>query len=228
MALKHKINKAAYDKLSDEIKGEYIAGEGENEFVLDVTGLPTAEDVEPIKRALENVRNEVKTLKKEKGDLQTKLDGMPDIDALNATHAATTKKLTDFTTETLVNSEAMKIASGISTAPELMADAIVKRLSVDLTGDKPKTVILGLDGKPNPAATFDTLSQEFVADKKFATIIKVSNARGGGAPLVPTKPNGGSAPVDGDKAPDVLKLSTTAFAERIAARKAAAAEGAGA
>ena len=45
MALKHKINKAAYDKLSDELKAEYMVGETDGEFVLDVTGLPEAPDV---------------------------------------------------------------------------------------------------------------------------------------------------------------------------------------
>lgn len=221
MALKHKIKQAEYDKLSDELKAEYIVGEADGEFVLDVTGLPAPEDTGPLKRSLERAREDLKAEKKKSADLQTKVDEAPDVEALTATHQAEVKKYKDFTEKTLIDATADTLAAKISTSPKLLAPIIKARLVTDLSGDTPVTKVLGADGKPSDM-TIDKLGEELVANPDYKAIIVASKAKGGGAPNVPLKPGGGGAPTgDQDKAPDLSALDGASLAERIKARKAA-------
>lgn len=224
MALRFKINKAQYDALSEELKKEYIVGDKDGEYVVDLLEAPQPEDTGPLKRTIEALRGEKTTLTNKVTELQTKIDGMPNVEELTKTHKAETKKLTDFVNNSLVDAQALALATAISTAPTLLAPAIAKRLKADLSGDEPKTVILGADGKPNAEATFDTLKQEFVANKEFAAIIKASNARGSGAPLggQPKQPGSG-APAGGDQGGDfnAATAKPSDLAARIKERKAA-------
>lgn len=226
MALRHKINKAQYDALSDEMKNEYIAGEKDGEFVLDVSGLPEPEDTSPLKRTIESLRNEVKGLKDDKSKLTQQIAEMPDIEALSKQHAEVTAKLTSFVNESLIDNEALRLASKISTAPELLAPLIAKRLTADLSGEKPVTKILGTDGKISAELTFDKLGEEFVANKAYAAIIKTSAARGSGAPLNKDQRPGGGMPPAGqqDQQFDAAKAKPADLAARITARKEAAGE----
>lgn len=225
MALKHKIKKTEYDKLSDELKAEYIAGEEDGEYVLDVTGLPEPEDTGPLKRSLDRAREDLKKEKAAKAELQSKLDDMPNVDELKATHKAETSKLTKFVDKTLRDAKALEIATKISTVPALLAPKIAERLSVDMTGDEPKTVILGKDGKPDAEMDFEKLSQEFIANPDFKAIIVASKAKGGGAAPGGLKSSGGGAPADDqDKKADLSSMSGTDLAARIKAKKEAAAE----
>lgn len=224
MALKHKIKKSDYDKLSDELKAEYIAGETDGEYVLDVTGLPEPEDTGPLKRSLERAREDLKKEKAAKAELQSKLDDMPDVEALTTQHKAETGKLSKFVDKTLRDAKALEIATKISTVPALLAPKIAERLGVDMTGDEPKTVILGKDGKPDAEADFDKLSQEFVANPDFKAIIVASKAKGGGAAPGALKSSGGGAPADDDKKVDLASLDGKALAERLKAQKQASAE----
>lgn len=225
MALKFKITKAAFDALSDEFKAEYIVGDSDGEYVLDVNGLPTPEDTGPLKRALENEKGKNKTLKAELDTAKATIADMPDVEALKTTHKAEVGKLTTFADETLRDSVALALATKISTVPSLLAEKIAKRLQVDMTGDKPKTVVLGADGKPDPALTIEKLGEEFVAMPEFKSIIIASKASGGGAPVKPgIKPLGGGAPKDGEQAVDLSKLKGSDLATRITERKAAAAQ----
>lgn len=222
MALAFKIKKAAYDKLSDEMKSEYIAGETEGEFVLDVNGLPEPEDTGPLKRALESEKNKHKETKAKLSAAETKIAEFPDVEALNATHASEVKKYKEFTEASLIDGEASKLAAKISTAPALLLPIIKARLTADMTGDKPVTKVLGADGKPSDL-TIDKLGDELVANKDYAAIIVGSKASGGGAPKTPTnKPLGGGAPKDGEQAIDLSKAPASSIVERIQARKAAA------
>lgn len=80
----------------------------------------------------------------------------------------------------LVTEVAARLATEISTVPELMTDAIAKRLGVDLDGDMPTTRVLDANGKPT-AATLDELKAEFLAVPKFAGILIGGSSTGGGA-----------------------------------------------
>lgn len=224
MALRFKITKAQYDALSEELKKEYIVGDKDGEYVVDLLEAPQPEDTGPLKRTIESLRGEVTTLKTKNGELQGKVDAMPNVEELTNTHKAETKKLTNFVNNALVDAQALALATAISTAPTLLAPAIAKRLKADLSGDEPKTVILGTDGKPNAELTFDTLKQEFVANAEFKAIIKQSNARGSGAPLGgQPKPAGSGAPAAGDQGGDfnAATAKPSDLAARIKERKAA-------
>jgi hypothetical protein len=232
MALKSKITKAEFDALSDVLKAEYKVGNSAgDQYVLDTdeaTALLAARDA--MKRERDEAAAERDRLKAEKdakdaevqaakdaearakGDTaaldsswQTKLDKQKAddkavIDGLNAT----IRNLT-------VNSAAKALANDISIAPELLEDAIAKRLKPEINDGVAITRVLDKDGKPS-AMSLDELKQEFVANPKYAAIIKGSNASGGGAT------GGGS----GGSAPGTItgkKFNTLTEAERTALYK---------
>jgi hypothetical protein len=223
MAMKYKINKATYDALPDEMKNEYVAGENDGDFVLDVTGLPAGEDVGPVKRALESERNKSKDLKAQLDGAKATIADFPNVDDLKAQHEKEVGKFKSFTEKTLVDGKAFELASKISTMPKLLAKEIRDRIIVDLTGDEPIAKIKGADGKVSDM-TFDKLGEEFVANKDFAGIMIGSKASGGGAPKPGTKVNGAGSPVsgqDGDKPVNLATMSGKDMAARISERKEA-------
>lgn len=229
MALKFTINKAAYDALPDAVKSEYIAGEKDGEFQLDVSGLPQGEDVGPVKRALESERTKNKALKGEKDALQATIDAAPDVAALEAKHAKEVGKYKTFTEKTLLDGTANTLAAKISTVPALMSKELKGRMEVDLTGDEPIVRFKGADGKVDPNLTAEKLSAEYVANKDFSTIIIGSKASGGGAPKPTIKPQGGGAPLvgeqgQGDKPFNWATASAAEIAAKIGTDKAAKAE----
>lgn len=224
MALKFKIKQADYDKLSDEMKNEYIAGDADGEFVLDVSDLPKPEDTGPLKRALQAEKDKYKTLKGEKDALQAQVDGFEDVEALKASHAKEVGKYKAFTEATLIDGTAMTLATKISTSPKLLAKDIRDRFVVDLSGDQPVVKIKGADGKPSDDMTLEKLQSEVVANPDYKSIIIGSKASGGGAPKTPIKPLGGGAPKDGEQVVDLSKAPAATLVERIQARKAAQAQ----
>jgi hypothetical protein len=216
MALKYTIKKAAYDALPDALKSEYIAGEKDGEYVLDVSDLPQGEDPAPLKRSLEREREAHKATKAALGEANDKIAAVPDVEALKTAHKTETQKLTTFVEKTLKDSVATGLAAKISTVPDLLAPKIAERLVVDMSGDEPKTVILGKDGKPDAAMTIDKLREEVVANPAYKGIIIGSKATGGGAPVGTTRPLGGGAPKDGnEQSPDLSKLDGKSLAARL-------------
>lgn len=231
MALRFKLNKAQYEKLTPEFQSEYIAGDKDGEYVLDVSDLPQAEDVGPVKRALEAERNAHKATRTKFEEAQAKIDAFPDIETIKADAAKENGKLKAFAEKTLINSVATALAAKISTVPALMAKEVASRLTVDMSGDEPITKVLGKDGKPSDL-TIDKLGEEFVANPEFKAIVKASNGTGGGMPTQNSvKPLGGGMPTkDGEQKSeanvDLSKLPGKDLAARIAERKAANADGA--
>lgn len=222
MALKFKINKAAYEALSDDMKNEYVAGEKDGEFVLDVTDLPTGEDVGPIKRALESERTKAKELKTQLDAAKATIAEAPNIDELKATHEKEVGKFKSFTEKSLIDGKAMELAAKISTVPALLSKVIKERIVVDLSGDEPVAKIKGPDGKVSDM-TFDKLGEELVANKDYAGIMIGSKASGGGAPKPGPKPIGGGAPnggQDGEKPTNLASLSGKDLAARITEQRA--------
>lgn len=223
MALKFKLLASTYNALPDAIKGEYIAGEKDGEYVLDVTDLPQGEDPAPIKRALDNERNAHKATKEKLGAAETTIANAPDVAALRTQHETEVGKLKAFAESTLIDGAASALAAKISKSPALIVPHIKARLIADMTGDKPVTKVIGADGKPSEL-TIDALGQEFVANKDFASIMIASKASGGGAPQTPIRPFGGGAPKDGEQKPDLTRMSPADLAARITARRAEAAQ----
>lgn len=223
MALRYLLSTTAYNALDDGQKELYKAGDKDGEYVLDITGLPEPEDTGPLKRALQSEKDAHKETKRALSDANDKISKFPDVDKMKSDHDEATKKLTTFVDKTLKDSVALAIATKISTAPSLLAPKIAERISVDMTGDEPKTVFLGADGKADAALTAEKLSQEFVDNKEYKAIIIASKASGGGAPVKPlVKPLGGGAPKDGEQAFDAAKANPKDLAARIRERKEAA------
>jgi hypothetical protein len=225
MAMRFKLTKAQYDKLTPEFQGEYVAGETDGEFILDVADFPQGEDVGPIKRALDAERNAHKTTKTKLSAAEAAIAEMPDVGALTAEHERTNGKLKTFAEKTLVDNAALALATKISTSPSLLLPHIRSRLIADMSGDEPVTKVLGADGKPADL-TIDKLGEEFVANKEFAAIIKASSGSGGGTPpKLAIKPlGGGMPPKAGEQANanvDLSKLPAKDMAAHIAERKAA-------
>lgn len=233
MAMKKKLTKAEYDKLSDDMKKEYVA-DGDN-FKLDLTD---DEDVGPLRRALEREKaakgtSEARVAEleaqlaeletndaKKKGDIATlEKQWQKKLDDANAAGTAKTEKLSGFLRNQLVDSVAKDMASKISTAPALLIPHIKARLQADLDGDVPATKILDKDGKVS-TMTVDDLQKEFVANKDFAAIIKASNASGGAGR--PSTPNGGGAPnTQNNGATDFSKMDARQLAQHIKEQKEA-------
>lgn len=80
MALKKKITKAEYDKLSDEAKKNYKAGEYSDTFVLDIDGEDESDDPAELRRALAREKEDRKKAQKELKQLREKAESDDDGD----------------------------------------------------------------------------------------------------------------------------------------------------
>lgn len=239
MALKRKITKEQFDKLADNIKFEYVA-DGES-YVLQTEG---DEDTGPLKRANQRLKDQLEAEERRADELAGKLEKIEknparkqgDIDALErqwgkeketavAEVTAKLEKAQNFIKQTLLETTAGSIAEKISTSPAVMRPHIERRLTVDMDGDAPVIKVLDKDGKPS-ALTPDKLGEEFVANKDFSSIIRVTKASGGagspssngGAVKPPQAPQGQTG--TSDNTVDLSKLSPVQLAEHIAAKKA--------
>ena len=231
MALKKKLTKAEYEKLSEHIKAEYIEdGDG---FRLDIDG---DEDTGALKRAkdreaqlrrdaeakLREAQEELDRINgddaRKKGDIATlEKSWQKKLDDTKAEYEGKVSKLTTHTTKTLVDNVATQIATKISNAPALLLPHVKSRLQADFEGDSPVTRVLDKDGKPS-AMTVEELAAEFVANKDFSAIITASKASGGAGK--PSNNNGGGAPNNSDKPADLASMNPAQLAEHIKASKA--------
>lgn len=234
MALKKKLTKDEYAKLSEHLKAEYVEdGDG---FRLDVDG---EEDTGALKRAKDResqLRKEAEAKLKEaqeqldalgtddarkKGDIATlEKSWQAKLDAQKAESETRISKLTSHTTKSLVDNVALSIATKISNAPSLLLPHIKTRLQADFEGDEPKTRVLDKDGKPS-ALTLDELASEFVANKDFSAIITASKASGGAGK---SSQNGGGAPNNsgnsGNQSADFSKMKPSELAAHLKEAKA--------
>uniref|UniRef100_A0AAU6W049 Scaffold protein n=1 Tax=Pseudomonas phage Pavpe01 TaxID=3138545 RepID=A0AAU6W049_9VIRU len=230
MALKLKLDKAAFDKLSDVVKAEYYEKDGE--YHLDVDGL---EDTGALRRSKDH---EVKARK----EAETKVRDLEEQVTTLTTAATESKakfdkelskqlgekegqltKANQFIQTTLVDSVATKIAGEISTAPALLVPHIKARLQADLTGDAPATKVLGADGKVSEL-TVDALKAEFVANKDFSAIIRGNKASGAGGPKHASVNGGAGSNNDNpsDKPANLATMNPRDLAARLTAQKAEA------
>lgn len=205
MALKRKLTKDEFDKLSKDVQGEYEEREGE--YFLAVEG---EEDPDALRRARDREKEEARRLRKENKEMRAKLEEIDgnddrkkgDIDKIDsawkaklekaeAERKAEREKLQAGIRRTLIDQAANKLAVEISTAPDVLALHVAQRLGVDFDDDgDPTLVVLGADGKPGN--TLEGLKKEFLANKSFSGILIGSKGKGGGASNSPASP-GGSA-----------------------------------
>lgn len=199
MALKQKITKEVFDKLSEDVKKEYksIPGDDAN-YVLDLEGY---EDPGELRRAKQRESDEKKVEKARADKAEADLAELRrvgarennDVVALEASWKATadsreaaakaeTKAVKAKLTKVLRDDVARTIAASISTKPNLILPHILARLKVEIPeGDAdPLTRVIDKEGKPS-ALSVAELEKEFIADADFADIIIASRASGGGA-----------------------------------------------
>lgn len=238
MALKRILTNEEYNALSAALKGEYKK-EGDN-FVLDLDGyedpaeLKRAKDreVEAKKKALEDLK-ETKRLLKEKEDKeaaeaeereQEKLRKKGDIEAIENSYKEKLAKAEEARKKEVeavnaammtltVDNVASAIAAEISTSPEIILPHIKGRLRGEIAEGKAVTRVLDAKGQPT-ALSLDELKNEFKGNDSFASIIKASDASGGGA-------NGAGKGAGGFKPGSGKKVDFTKSPKEIAAALAA-------
>lgn len=236
MALKKKITKEEHAKLAPHFQSEYV--EDADGYRLDVEG---EEDTGALKRAKDReveLRKEaeknLKALQDAEAERQRQLDTLTESEARKAGDIATLEKgwqskldsqkseyegkltkSSKFIETTLRDNVAIKLAGELSPKHSaLLLPHIKARIAVDSTGDEPKTVILGGDGKPSEL-TIDALKSEFLANKDYSGIIIASQASGGATGKTPSTPTG-SAKQDGTVV-DLSKLGAKELAEQLGA-----------
>lgn len=198
--MKRKISQAGYEELSDELKALYTK-QGDSYVILfeddedDTGALKRAKDHEKARRKAaeteaKELRDKLKAFEeKEESDKEADLKKQGNFEELEASYK---KKLADekaarkadndkyrsHIKRMLVDDVAYKIASEISTVPDLLAPKIAERLHVDFDGDIPNTRVLDIEGKIS-ASTSEELKQEFLSNEKYSSILLASKASGG-------------------------------------------------
>lgn len=208
-----KLTKAEYDALPAALK-KLFKQDGDDY----VGAFQTEEEVQALKNANERNKEELRELKqslKELKDAQSKAGDddakrKGDIEALEKSWqakvaAAETKAKAEIDKrdaalrQLLVTSEAAKIAAEISTAPHLIEHFVAQRLAAEFDGDMPKTRVLDANGKPS-ALSLEDLKKDFLADKRFESVLIATKGSGGGAGG--TKPGSGGFKLDDFKNTD--------------------------
>lgn len=190
-----------HDGLHEEVAKLYSKKE-DGKFHLQLEN----DDAEPLRRAKEHevglrqiaerdrdaAKQEVEVLKSRVTELEGSLSA--DTTALRADHERSVSKLKEeFSREKsglentikkiFVGDVANRIASEIAIdegAAELLSESIGRRLQVEMVNGAPVTRVLAADGTATNASP-DDLKNEYLQMKKFAGILRASEASGGGA-----------------------------------------------
>lgn len=234
MKLKKKIDKAAFETLTEAQQALYIEdGEG---YKLDVEG---DEDTGALKRAKDRESQLRRDAEKKAKELQDQLD---EIESNNADNSGDVKllqksyeaklekqkieyetkvgKLTSSLNTHLVDNAAMAIANKISKSPKLIIPHIKARLKADLEGDSPVTRVLDAEGNVS-VTTLAELEAEFVANPDFSAIIIASQSSGGAGNRGANTAGGTEFKQNPDKPADINAMSNAELVAHLRAQKAA-------
>ena len=190
--MKYLIDKAAYDALEPSLQAFYKA-QGES-YILAVEGLPSgSEDLEGLKRQNQTLLDEAKEAKRLRREADDKLErekldaakAKGDFEqlyasseqALAAERAARAELATSIERRDLT-SAASKIATGIADGEnaEILAEFVGRRLKI-VEGQVKVT-----DASGNlTIATLEDLAKEFQLSPRYASLVRGSQASGGGA-----------------------------------------------
>lgn len=203
MALKYKIDKATFDKLSDTVKAEYVEKDGE--YVLDVDGLEGLEDTGALRRArdrevasrkaadakarelaeeLEQLRSQIENEEGDKaaksGDIEKLQKQWDDKFAkLNKESSETINALRQRITGGMVSSTVEKLAAELSDSPKLLLPHLASRISADF-GEDGEPVLKFRGAEEGSELDYDGLKKEFLSNKDFAAILRGNQSRGAG------------------------------------------------
>ncbi len=190
--MKYLIDKAAFDALEPAIQALYKA-QGD-QYVLAVEGLPTGgEDLEGLKRQNQTLLDEAKEAKRKAREAQEQLTqkeldaakARGDYESLYASSeqalAAERQKLADLQAgieKRDLSGSASKVAALIADGPnaEILAEFIERRLRI-VDGQVRVT-----DASGNlTVSTLEDLGKEFQKEPRYASLVRGSQASGGGA-----------------------------------------------
>ena len=195
--LKYQID--SVEGLDDSLKGLYQEKDGK--FVLGIDGLPQPEDVDGLKRKVDELLNEKKEAKKKAEEAEetarkaaeeaAKKSG--DTEALEKSWQEKLSKreqelqaqldaMSSSVTTMTVDNVAVKLANELAVqgSADLLIPHIKSRLAAEQRDGQYVTVVKDKDGKPS-AFTLDDLKSEFTSNPAFAPVIVGSKASGGGA-----------------------------------------------
>lgn len=212
--MKYKINKAAFDALSDDLKALYK--QFGDYYMLSIEGMPSG-DPDGLAEKNEQLLTELKQMKakageeeeakrkaeeeaaKKKGDIEAlEKSWQEKLDKANSESQQKLDALQGSLDGLLVDNVAQKLASeiGVKGSESLLIPHITQRLAAEERDGKHTTVIKDVNGQAS-ALTLDELKNEFIANPAFAPVVVGSKANGGGA----GGGNGGAAG-GGDKKPE--------------------------
>jgi TolA-binding protein len=232
MALKAKIDEAAFAKLPKDIQAEYT--KTGDEYILDVEGF---EDASEMRRARDREKADAKELRKQLKEANEKITELSDpakerdiakiengwkekLETTTKEIGGKLSKKNQYIEKTLKDGFAGTLAAEISTAPTLLSKVIVDRLSVefDPETDEPSLVIVGNDGKTRIKP--EQLKKELTGNKEYASILIGSRASGSGS--ADRRDSPGSAGQSEQKPTvNLSQLPAKDLAAHIRARKAA-------
>lgn len=201
--LKKKISKEDFDGLHEELQKLYKVGGDPKFYLLDVeddgavdelnrakeheVGLRkiAERDLATAKEALETANARVQELERTQSSTTQELraDHERVVAKLKDDHKKATENLENTIKKIYVGDVASRIASEIAIdegAAELLGESIRRRLSVEMVNGEPVTRVLNADGTASNA-TPDQLKTEYLQMKKFASMLRASDASGGGA-----------------------------------------------
>lgn len=196
--LKRKLTKDEFDALDEGKKSLYKENSSRaGEYVLDVED--SSEQAALVRsKAAEKARADaaearVAELTTENESLTSQLStSKPDLEKIGNEYKAKEKSLTEKhkgelaakdkqIAAILIDRTALELATKISTVPELVVDAIKRRLKVGVNeAGEPVTEVLDAGGLATTQSVED-LGKEFVANPKYGAIMVGSKATGGSA-----------------------------------------------
>lgn len=197
--LKRRITKTEFEALPEALQSEYKKASGSDNYDLDAeadTGpsdeLKRAKDRE--KQRADAAERKAREAEERLEELENQQTGALDATAvtkLKADHkVALDKAKTDAEAlvkakhaqieEILLDGEALRLATDISTVPDVFKDVIRKRLTLDEADGKPVVKVLGEDGTVSDMKV-EALGEEYMANEKYAAILTGSKASGSGA-----------------------------------------------
>ncbi|MBU0792094.1 MAG: hypothetical protein KKC55_16730 [Gammaproteobacteria bacterium] len=201
MTLKFQLD--TLEGVDESIQTMYVEKGGK--YVLNIEGLPQAEDVSGLKSKVEELLGEKKAAEKarkeaedqarlEREDAARKSGNVEELEKswtekfnrreaelssqLESTNSALQGQIRDLTVGRTATDIATTLA--IPGSAKALLPHIERRLSVEQRDGKPTVVVLDASGKLS-ASTLDELKAEFTNDPAFGPLIAGSKASGGGA-----------------------------------------------
>lgn len=232
MALKRKIDKSAFDALSDDFKSHYKEVNGT--YVLDTDEAKELEnaldrqkednarlrtELDTMRADLQTIRDEAATANADKNRKNKDYEGLEadynrKLEAKKTEFDNQQNKLKATIQKMLVDNKALELANELGGEnADILIPHIKSRLQADFEGETPATRVLDKNGQPS-ASNLDDLKKEFVDNPRFAPILVGTRASGGHANGQPANGHAGNKKpqeMDAQERAALLKSNPEAF-----------------